>query len=919
MFIARSNMFRTLVIATGLLVSCAGSLQALEPTEKWEGTIDYAATGGSFLEDLCQATSFGCVNGEFDGQGDHVTTVSAAYLDGVPEGAHILKAMLVWMGSIEHGVGAPDNEVSIIPPGGDPYPVVGVEADLEEVIYEGADVTDSPANYHYFTYRVEITDIIRDHSVTLGNPLNGAYTVEGFSAFDGEPYKLREAVLGGWSLILFFSNPGGAAKRLYYYTDFQAIRDDEVTLLPSGFEVPINATGKVTFFLGEGDQGIAGMGSTATHNERLSFNSVTLWNECNTQDNAYNSTVNTNIRNDEFPCRRDQYSIDLDTFGLTSPTHFDEGQSSAEITLSLGADLVLTNFLVLVIDTKLPDFDIPEEPEKTASVPSGGSLYPGEEFIYRIHVQNCGEDVAVNVRVIDELPYWVIYIPDSTVVLEPPNETPRPIPDLPDGIEPLRYGVDIAASMPPGPEYRRTVEFHIRLRTEDEGITKETIIENVAEIISGRGDVYFTNGGLPVRHSVSPYSREGTLRFSNGARHANSRWVLPGDLDTLAAHLTIKSLNGDASLSTLRFSPIVPVDGENFDPFMVSSADLYWDKNGNGLKDEEDTQLGETATPIANGIIGFSDFELFAQFGLNEEKHVMLLIDTADEAGTGAWVQHELLEENITVYGFTDGLPFTCSSLKIPSDDLDLGMELGIKTPAASHLPRGSEDVSVIQIKFRSFGREVTVSGLGINAEGTIYDPNDVVELKLVEDTNSDGYYSTGEPILADGGKFELDNGSVSFSNLGLTVLENGAKHVLVLASFSVDVKEDRSFRVNVLQNTDVIANTAEGDAAVDGAPIPGNYFTFAAGQVIECQSDEDCTGSMGPNWYCDHEAGICRSSITSDGDDDTDNGGDITPEKKSGGGGGGGGCGLTESGAPALFLIAFLIVVLMRRRRERR
>ena len=139
------------------LVAMAGNAFALEPTDKWEGSIDYAATGGTFLEDTCQATSFGCFPGETDGQGDVVTSVSSSSMVGVPADANIVKAYLVWMGSVEHEYGEdlpvnpPDNELTLQPPGGKKYPVVGTAANIEEITYDDKDANDEKATFHFYT------------------------------------------------------------------------------------------------------------------------------------------------------------------------------------------------------------------------------------------------------------------------------------------------------------------------------------------------------------------------------------------------------------------------------------------------------------------------------------------------------------------------------------------------------------------------------------------------------------------------------------------------------------------------------------------------------------------------------------------------------------------------------------------------
>jgi len=858
------------LIALSLLGSPA---LALEPTDKWEGMIDYAATGGSFLEDTCQASVFGCLGGEVDGQGDSVTNTSTSTLYGIPDKAQVVKAYLVWMGSIKDGEDQPDGEVFFRPPRGDSYPVSAAIEDLEEIRFEGKDVNDETVWFHYYTYRVDITEIVRRHYVVGGKPLNGDYTVSGFYATADEPYKLRTVAVGGWSFFVVYSIPPEEKpkpKRIYFYTDFRAIRDESVILKPEGFLVPLDPTAKITFFLGEGDENIKGMGQTATHEEALYFNKTTLSDRCNPDDNAYNGTVTTNITPEEEAspdgCRKNQYSIDLDTFYVSHLLQ--AGQTSAEVELSLGQDQVFTNYLILSIDTKLPDFDIPDEPEKISDPEAGGVLYPGQEFVYKIFVQNNGEDLATNVVVRDRLPNEVIYTPNSTFVTEP-DGTKRAIEDLPGSIAPSLQGIKIADIMPTGRLYRRTVEIGVRLKTLEEGITKESIIENLGEIISGSGDIYFTNGGSFVRHTVQLESYEGTLYFERGDKHPGAQFIMQGEKGVVAAHLKLKALNGDVRLTSFKFS-MASVTGVTYSSGMIENASLYLDANGDGAVDAGDTQLGK-AMSWSGGVIPFNNFTAFPVVAKNQIAHMILTVDISSSAALGSQAKLELKKDGASVRGLIEGLPISAAEFTIPDASTKLSVEPGINTPPDGYLTP-NVTAPVLQMRLRAYADGVSVTGMTVGASGSLFDPSGVTGITAILDANGNGKLDGGETQIGNG-TFGVDDGYLTFRDLSIPVSKGGEVNVLFLGSFAADLEMNSNFRL-------VVTALEAGDAGIMGLPLAGAQFTFI-NTVEPCSGaggDAHCLQVLGENWVCDEVREICIvTSVHVDGDTEPSDG-DVEP-----------------------------------------
>jgi len=875
----------TFVLALLLSLFTTDAL-ALEPADKWEGPIDYAATGGSFLEDTCYAGPTGCILGQFDNQGDMVTATSSAGMYGIPEGVNVVKAYLIWMGSVDAENGNPDMQLTLLPPSGKEYEVTALAEDMTESIKDDFDADDLPATYYYYTNRVDVTKLLQDHNSVNNMPLNGSYTVKNFTGYADEPYLKRQVALGGWSLFLVYSKSGSQSKRIYYYNYFDQIRDQVLELEPTGFVAPENAIAKFTMFVGEGDPGIEGSG-TGVHDESIFFNNIQLVDNCNTANNPFNGTVNTNLDQAEGDCREQVYSIDLDTFFVSE--YLTAGDTGANIELSLGQDLVIPNYFVLSISSKRSDFDIPNKPEKSASVSTGGFLAPEEVFTYYIYVQNNGENVATDVKVRDQLPSELVYIENSTYVIEP-NGDRRKIDDIEGGFAPSTNSIAIASSLPPGEAHRRVVEIGVRLKSESDGIVKGNIINNTAEIISGRGDIFFTNGGSPVTHTVRLEAYEGTMQFAMGKKHSESRFVAPGETGVVLAQINLSSENGDVALSNMIFTPADQTNGE-----VVDSATLYWDLNSNGKVDLTDRQLGETSNWSVGGLV-FSDFSVLGSVKENQQQNLLLTGDISQSAMAGDSSQLELLSDNVSVRGFVRGLPFKTAMLYLPDSSTVLSAEPGLENPSDGYLTPGAES-NVLQFKLRSYASAVNIQAMTFQLEGTIYDATELESLELFRDSNQDGIFGATDVTLATT-PITTDDQLVVFSTLNESLPANSEMHYALKAKFSVDAGENKNFRISLN------AVDAGGQSAL-GTPVMGGLLTISS-DLVACDSDQDCILSLDDSWYCDQLLSVCKQGDVADGDmeqSDGDIDGDMDTEidEESASGG----CQNTKAPSALILLIA--------------
>ena len=147
-------------------------------------------------------------------------------------------------------------------------------------------------------------------------------------------------------------------------------------------------------------------------------------NSCNPLDQPFNSKFRKfNYKGEQSDCLQ-QLSFDVDTYylqydpnmtdSIINP-HVQYGTNSMNFYIKTGVDIVLTNYLILSVDTRLPAFDIPEENEKFLLTPleQADKICPQTIFGYQIVVENHGHEPAENVVVKDVISGIQEYIPGT--------------------------------------------------------------------------------------------------------------------------------------------------------------------------------------------------------------------------------------------------------------------------------------------------------------------------------------------------------------------------------------------------------------------------------------------------------------------------------------------------------------------------
>jgi uncharacterized repeat protein (TIGR01451 family) len=228
----------------------------------------------------------------------------------------------------------------------------------------------------------------------------------------------------------------------------------------------------------------------------------------------------------------DYLGIDVDTFRLSTADdvnlneHFPADATGFDLTLSVNQDAILANLLLVAVDTKNVDFEIPPE---AIAWPQGrekhycscqteedltDSWCEGKPLYFLIKVQNWGERDAENVIVTDELDENLDYVPGSTEMatqfdMDGKGTDWAQIPDKTgDGNAAFPLSGDgylVADTMEPcnGKEYSCTDSRLIRFKAIPHmGLPANRIISNMA-VIKEEGSAetlwYHTNGNIPLR------------------------------------------------------------------------------------------------------------------------------------------------------------------------------------------------------------------------------------------------------------------------------------------------------------------------------------------------------------------------------------------------------------------------------------
>jgi len=343
-----------LACLAGLLLAClpAGADTDVQQTLTFRGPVNFTGT----VETL-RANS----NTYSNGSACSILSNVSANLSGIPSGAKILSAQLYWAGSGN----SPDYSVNF-----DGHTVRAPTARQY--------VSKTGNGINYFSGAADVTAYVDG---------NRSYTFSGLSVTATDPWCSVQAVLGGFALVVVYSNTGEPFRLLNIYEGFKYFQNSGFTIDLGNFNVPKplgNATGRIGHVTWEGDSTLSQGGET------LKFNGIELTDDYNPAGNQFNSA--SNITGD-----RTTWGIDFDAYTLGSD-YISPGQNSATTAYRSGQDLVLLSAEIVAMPF-VGNADLGLAMSRT------GDLYVGSTAAYTLTVTNNGSDVEVGpVTITDTLP-----------------------------------------------------------------------------------------------------------------------------------------------------------------------------------------------------------------------------------------------------------------------------------------------------------------------------------------------------------------------------------------------------------------------------------------------------------------------------------------------------------------------------------
>ena len=175
---------------------------------------------------------------------------------------------------------------------------------------------------------------------------NGTYTLSELDVselfYPSSPYCLVATNYAGWALVIVYKNEQLPLNQLNVYEGFKSV-PETLSITLDNLNVIDNVGAKIGFVAWEGD-------SSINVNETLRINGNILSNPpLNPANNAFNGT-------NSITGASDLYNMDLDIYDIQNNIQI--GDTSAEIQLTSGQDLVMISTVVTKLNSQLPDATI---------------------------------------------------------------------------------------------------------------------------------------------------------------------------------------------------------------------------------------------------------------------------------------------------------------------------------------------------------------------------------------------------------------------------------------------------------------------------------------------------------------------------------------------------------------------------------
>ncbi len=258
-----------------------------------------------------------------------ITTTSSGTLTApIPAGATIEAAYLYWA----HSNANMDTQVT--------FEGTTVNA---EMVY-----TTSFAGRSFYGMFSDVTALVNN----LPNPSTNVYDFTDLNVDNSATYCGSTVVLGGWSLMVFYSHPSLPAASINLYQGFDGNQNSSSTFTLSGFYAIGSVGAKTSALSWEGDPNLANSESLQFTTPLSGTRNLTGDGDNNgtTTNNPFNST---NFDNTVLPNVNNtaSHGVDLDTYDVSA--YILPGENSATTQVNVGQDYVIMNAVVLKVPSNL--------------------------------------------------------------------------------------------------------------------------------------------------------------------------------------------------------------------------------------------------------------------------------------------------------------------------------------------------------------------------------------------------------------------------------------------------------------------------------------------------------------------------------------------------------------------------------------
>jgi|GEM_PF-2073289 len=301
---------KKILLFTFLIVNVFCYSQKVSLYKQFYGSYDFTMIGNTMN-----------IKANGDPNSCQILTKSSASLN-LNEEKEIIAAYLYWSGN-----GADEEADLNVKLNG-----VSVKSERTNYIYLSADKKNG-----YFSAFSDVTTIVKQFG-------RGEYELSELDLRNHMP-KYCGGNYVGWSIVVVYNDFKIENNLVAIYDGFEMLDKDSnpmVNIILDGFRITNAANSKIAFLAWEGDDNIS-------IDEELRINNQLIWNDLNPPNNAFNGT-NT------FTGSTELWNMDLDMYDLSKHVNVDD--TSLDIKIKTGGDVVLINTIVLSVYSVFPDATI---------------------------------------------------------------------------------------------------------------------------------------------------------------------------------------------------------------------------------------------------------------------------------------------------------------------------------------------------------------------------------------------------------------------------------------------------------------------------------------------------------------------------------------------------------------------------------